>query len=379
MTLTHILTHVYGRLYTASFPLLREEFSFSIQQLGLIAAIPPLTQAIFSIPFGILTDKVGSKKMLFVSLVFAVVGSVIVGFTSNPFFLIGAICLVYLNTTVYHPASYSYTTRLFARKDRPKALGIHGAGGTLGVALGPLTLSLFLGFLGLTWRHVYLFWAIPIAIGSIFLLKLQDIESIESDERSAVYKESEEEDAKSLFTLGLLMFLVYTAMRTISVQMLGTFMPIYIVDEVGFSVEQMGIIYGSLSITGLVSATIGGLLASRFGAKRWLALTIVLNIVLLSLVPIVPGKIPFIITYLSYGFSQTFGMAARSSIIANLTPRGQRGVGYSLLFLPGSIMGAVSPIIAATLIDHYGIGSLFPVSIIIMALSIAVLVLGVPE
>ncbi len=379
MTLTHVLTHVYGRLYTASFPLLREEFSFSIQQLGIIAAIPPITQAIFSIPFGILTDKVGSKKMLFVSLIFAVVGSVIVGFTSNPFFLIGAVCLVYLNTTVYHPASYSYTTRLFSRRDRPKALGIHGAGGTLGVALGPLTLSLFLGVLGLTWRHVYLFWAVPIAIGSILLVKLQEIEQIESDELSLVQRESDAEDAKSLFTLGLFMFLVYTAMRTVSVQMLGTFMPIYIVDEVGFTVEQMGIIYGSLSITGLISATIGGLLASRFGAKRWLALTIVMNMVLLGLVPIVPGKIPFIITYLSYGFSQTFGMAARSSIIANLTPRGQRGVGYSLLFLPGSLMGAVSPILAATLIDLYGIGTLFPASILIMMVSVVILVLGVKE
>ncbi len=72
-------------------------------------------------------------------------------------------------------------------------------------------------------------------------------------------------------------------------------------------------------------------------------------------------------------------MAARSSIIANLTPRGQRGVGYSLLFLPGSLMGAVSPILAATLIDSYGIATLFPASILIMMVSVVVLVLGVKE
>ena len=45
MTLTHILTHVFGRLYTASFPIIRDEFNFSIQQLGIIAAITLLRRA----------------------------------------------------------------------------------------------------------------------------------------------------------------------------------------------------------------------------------------------------------------------------------------------------------------------------------------------
>ena len=75
MTLTHVLTHVFGRLYTALFPIIRDEFQFTIQQLGIIAAIPPLTQALLSIPCGILTDRLGSKRMLIASLVLAVLGS----------------------------------------------------------------------------------------------------------------------------------------------------------------------------------------------------------------------------------------------------------------------------------------------------------------
>ena len=379
MTLTHVLTHVFGRLYTASFPIIRDEFSFSIQQLGLIAAIPPLVQALFSIPCGILTDRFGSKRMLLVSLALAVVGSVLAAASRDPVMLIIAVCMVYINTTIYPPASYSFTPRLFSRRDRAKVLGIHGAGGTVGVALGPLTLSLFIGVLGLTWRHVYLFWAIPIGLSALFVLKLREIEADYVPEEDQDIEEAGSGDARSLFTLGLVIFLVYTSFRTVAQQIIGTFMPIFIVDDMGFTVEQMGLIYGSTSLTGLVSAPVGGLLASKFGAKRWLAVSIALNMTVLAVLPYAPGGLVFAALYMAYGFSGTLGMAARSTLIANLTPRSQRGMGYALLFLPGSIMGSISPVIAAWLIENFGMRQLFPISIGIGVIGLTVLVFGIKD
>jgi len=375
MTLTHTLTHVFGNLYTSSFPILRGEFNLTIYQLGLFAAIPPLFQALFSIPAGILTDKVGSRRMLLVSLFLAVGGSLLAASTFNAIMLIVAASLVYMNTTIYHPASYSFTTRLFRRSDRPKALGIHGAGGTFGVALGPLTLSLFLA-LNLTWRHVYLFWAFPIALGALLVLRVRE-PKVENGNGAVEALEIEPGEATTLFTRSLLMFLVYTGIRTIAGQMVSTFMPLYIVDERGFSMEQMGLLVGSLSLTGLLAAPIGGYMAARFGSKRWLMASIAMSLFTLGLIPIVSGSAFFAVLYIVYGFTGTLGMAPRSDLIANLTPRGQRGFGYALLFLPGSIMGAISPLIAAKLIDLFGMTGLFPISIAISIVGLAVLGLGV--
>jgi MFS family permease len=156
-------------------------------------------------------------------------------------------------------------------------------------------------------------------------------------------------------------------------------MPLFMVDEKGFTVNQMGLIYSSLSISGLISAPLGGVFASRFGSKRWLAMTITLSTVLLGLVAVAPGGWPFIVAYMVYGFSGTLGMAARSDIIARLTPRNQRGMGYSLLFLPGSIMGAISPLISAKLIEALGFSQLFPIAIGISAVSILILVFAIKE
>lgn len=48
MTATHTLTHAFQQIHTALFPILKspEEFNLSYQQIGLIAAIPPLCQAL---------------------------------------------------------------------------------------------------------------------------------------------------------------------------------------------------------------------------------------------------------------------------------------------------------------------------------------------
>lgn len=378
MTLTHTLTHVFGRLYTATFPIIREEFLLTSWQLGMIAAIPPLCQAVLSIPVGLLCDRIGSKRMLLISMLFAAAGSLFATTAANPIMLVAAISLVYLNTTFYHPASYSFITRLFSGENRPRALGIHGAGGTFGMALGPLTLSIFLGYLGLTWRNVYLFWAIPIILGTFLVMRV-DYGAVEDVEVTRTEERGGSGDATSLITPALLTFLVYTATRTMAMQMISPFMPLFMVDEKGFTVGQMSLIYGSLSISGLISAPLGGVFASRFGSKRWLATTISLSTVLLGLVAVAPGGWPFVVIYMVYGFSGTLGMAARSDIIARLTPRNQRGLGYSLLFLPGSIMGAISPLLSAKLIEVLGFSQLFPIAIGISILSILILVFAIKE
>ena len=86
MAVTHTFTHVFGGIHTSIFSLLREEFNLSLRQLGLMAAIPPLCQAIFTIPTGLVSDRYGSKKMLLVSFIIAVLGAVLAS-QANTLFL----------------------------------------------------------------------------------------------------------------------------------------------------------------------------------------------------------------------------------------------------------------------------------------------------
>ena len=107
MTVTHTLTHVFTHIHTALFPILRspEEFNLTLQQLGIMAAIPILCQVVLSVPMGLLSDRYGSKRMVLISMAVAAVGALIASQALNPVMLTLAVNLVYINTVVYHPAS----------------------------------------------------------------------------------------------------------------------------------------------------------------------------------------------------------------------------------------------------------------------------------
>jgi len=371
MAATHTLTHVFGGIHTAIFSLLREEFSLSLQQLGLIAAIPPLCQALLAIPTGLLTDRIGSKKMLLLSFAFAAAGATLAGVARNPVMLVAAISLVYINTTIYHPASYSYTTKLFKPQDRSKALGLHGAGGTLGHAMGPLAVSLLIGVLAWQWKQVYLVLAVPMIIGIVMVLFIEE-ETPEEKKLNDV-KPEEEGDSERFLTASLVMFLVYSALRSMGGSMISSFLVLYLQDIRGMDLALASFVSSATTLTGLIAAPIGGYMAARYGDKRWLQVALLAAFTLLALSLNIPSNTAFTALYVAYGFTNTLGMAPRSAIMAKLTPRRQRGLGYALFFLPGSIVGAIAPVVAGYLAGLIGFGNVFNIAIAINFTALAVL------
>ncbi len=371
MAATHTLTHVFGGIHTAIFSLLRTEFSLTLQQLGLIAAIPPLCQALLAIPTGLLSDRIGSKKMLLLSFTLAAAGAVLAGLARSPVALVAAISLVYVNTTIYHPASYSYTTKQFRPQNRSKALGLHGAGGTLGHAMGPLAVSILVGVLAWQWRQVYLVLAVPMILGIIMVLFIE--EETPEEKRLNDTEPEEEGDSEKLLTASLVMFLTFSALRSMGRSMIASFLVLYLQDVRGMDIAIASLISSATTLTGLLAAPIGGYMAARHGDKRWLQGVLLAAFTLLAISFNIPGNTAFTALYVVYGFTNSLGMAPRSAIMAKLTPRRQRGLGYALFFLPGSMVGAVAPVVAGYLAELMGFGNVFNIAIAINFTALAVL------
>lgn len=372
MTVTHTLTHVFGGIHPAIFSLLRAEFDLSLSQLGVIAAIPPLCQALLAIPTGLLSDRFSAKKMILVSFLVAILGALLASYAQNPLTFIVAVSLVYINSTIYHPASYSFTAKSFGSRDRPKALGLHGAGGALGHAIGPLAVSILIGLLAFEWRNVYLLLTVPIFFGIIMVLFLRD-ESIGEAVESTAMPSEDPVDTQTLFTMSLLMFLVFLALRSIGSSMITNFLVLYLQDVKGLSIAIASLISSSTMLTGFLAAPIGGYFASRFGEKPWLLSVLAMGYVFLGLSLIIQNIFLFALFYVAYGFCNTLSMASRTSIMAKLSPRGRRGLGYSLFFLPGSIVGAVAPVMAGFLADFYGFNTIFYIALVIYVIGLGVI------
>lgn len=374
---THTLTQVFTQVHTTLFPILQEEFSLSLHQLGLVAAVPALSQALFSIPTGHLSDVLGSRTMLLASMVTAALGCLLASQSASAVALIVAVSLVYVNTTTFRPAAYSLVNRLFDARDRLGALGIYGAGGTLGVAIGPLSISVLVGGLGWGWRQVYLFWLVPI-LGGIIALAIADFGAGDEDRASSGESVKEQGGVRdSLWTLSAVLFLGYLAMRVMANSMSRSFMSLYLVDLRGLPYSRASLYIAGNVAVGVVAAPLGGVLATGSRKKEWLTTVLAAGYTCLALAVLIPNNAVFLLLYLAHGFCRFLGFSALTAMMADLSPAGHQGLGYAWFFLPSAVAGVAAPILGASIAEGLGLTGVMVISVGILFSSLVVLTLGV--
>jgi len=181
MVATHALIHAAGSMRGPMIVEVRKDFVLSNMEIGLISAIPSLASVLFTLPVGWMSDRYGARRLVALSVMMAAAGALIAGFTVSPAMYIVGLVLMTLTSTFYHPPSHSYTARMVETRDRSKAMGFLNAGGTFGVALGPLSIFVLMGFFAFQWRQVYLFWVPFIALGLVLVFFLRDMKGAGSE------------------------------------------------------------------------------------------------------------------------------------------------------------------------------------------------------
>lgn len=107
---------------------------------GIALGIFGLTQAIFQIPFGILSDKIGNKPVILIGLMQVIIGLFIAFFSKSIYMLIFSRALQGSGAVI--ATGYSWVTGSVESKKRPRALSILGIiigfAAAASFALGPL-------------------------------------------------------------------------------------------------------------------------------------------------------------------------------------------------------------------------------------------------
>jgi MFS family permease len=254
--LMHVLVHAAGNMNSTLFPVLKEEFSLTNQQIGMIAAIPLFCQVLLSIPAGLFSDWFGARKLIELSILMAAVGAFLGSMSLNPWMYIAATTLTTLNSTIYHPAAQSYTTKITKPGDRARALGIWNGGGTFGMSLGPLSISILMGVFAFQWRQVYQFWVLPVLFGLAALFFMKDPDEVRGGE--VPLEEGKADSADSLLSSNMIMFLASSGVRTFGGSLTSGFLSIWLAETQGWSLADMGLMFGASSMMGIIVSPSGG-------------------------------------------------------------------------------------------------------------------------
>jgi len=160
--------------------------------------------------------------------------------------------------------------------------------------------------------------------------------------------------------------------------MLYPFFALYLTQKFDIGMSTVGLLFAVFSITGMIGSALGGALTDRMGRK----VVIVASLILSSLSALGMGLAPtmgiFVAVVVVVGTLSSIGHPAHEAVVADLLPPDKRAEGYGIIRVVFNIAVIIAPPIAGLLIANSYL-TLFIVDAIISLISVAIVILALPE
>ena len=402
----HGLVHTYELSIPILLTVWIAEFSTTAAVLGLVVTVGYGLFGVGALPGGVLVDRFGSKPLILACLVGMAVAFVAAGLAPTLGMLAVAIAAWGLTASVYHPAGLALLSNAVER--RGIALGYHGIGGNLGIALGPLATALLL--LAFDWRVVAGLLALPALAVAAYGVTV-DVEGalpdapadgpgepVEADgggevddESSGSSSESGEispaafvADTRALLTVGFVLVLGFVTLSGLYYRTFLTFLPDLLGDAIGGLVDLQLVdpegplaeefdparyLYVAILTVGVAGQYLGGRIADRIQPERGLVYVMsVLAGLALLFVP-ASGTVPtFLAVSLLLGVALFTVQPLSQATVAAYSDPDARGLSFGYTYLAIFGVGALGAGIAGTVLTLAGSRELFIVLAVLAGL-----------
>ena len=298
---THLLVDGFGNIYAPLLPLLIPRLNLSLAAAGTLAMCFQIASSVSQLGFGHLADRWRPRVLLMAGPVISVTLLSLIGLATSPVVLGTILVLGGFGAAAFHPPAAALVHRLAGRQ-QGLAMAFHITGGSIGFALGPLIFAPIVGSFGLHWTPLF---AIPgLLILAFSLRHVPPIELHSSDRTDGL-------GALKPYARPLTLLYLIVVLRTLASLSFATFVPVMLTRR-GLSVGAAGAVATVYLFASGIGGFAGGPLADRFGARRVIALSLVLAVPFLATAPLLSGWTFTIV--LAFG-----GLFLQSTLPVNVT------------------------------------------------------------
>jgi FSR family fosmidomycin resistance protein-like MFS transporter len=294
----HTVSDAVTNMLSALLPTIQSRFGLSETVLALLVATLSFSALVTQPLFGALADRLGNCRIAALGVIFNAVLFSLIGIVPNISVLFGLILVGGLGSAALHPAMASMA-RLAGGKKGELAVGLFSAGGTIGIAVGPISIMLLLVNLGLSFTPWLM---IPgILLGTFMLIATpEEIQPVKSP-------------AGKIFDFGLIAgpvgrLAITGILSNVAFVTFTSAMPLWLVHD--HDLPRTSTLIGwTLSLFSLAAALggiTGGMLSNKLGAKR-----LIVGSLLLALLPL------YSIFFLQPGSPSYFVMVAMAGALVN--------------------------------------------------------------
>jgi len=265
ISVAHMMNDMIQSILLAIYPMLKDSFSLSFAQIGLITLTYQIAASLLQPCIGLYTDKRPTTYSLPIGMGFTLVGLLLLAFAPSLPYLLVAAALVGTGSSVFHPES-SRVARMASGGRHGLAQSLFQVGGNVGSALGPLLAALFIiphGQASVAWFSLAALFGIVVLVGigrwygaNRALLKPKARAAGEADAPGR---------AKVMWALGILGVLIFS--KYFYLASLNSYFTFYLMDKFDLSVRSAQL-YLFLFLAAVAFGTVaGGPVGDRVGRK----------------------------------------------------------------------------------------------------------------
>ena len=361
----HFMSHCYSMMLPPLFPILHAELGVSYTALGLLLSLKALSFGTMQLPAGILVDRFGARVMLVFGFALILSCYSVIAMVDT-FWIIGAMFVIAgVGDAVIHPADYAIMNGSVSESRMGRSFSAHIFGGSLGMAVAPVTVLFLIGGFGWSWRQVIMaFVAAGLVVIAGLLTQWPYISEDGRRPRKRKGSKSSEDGADAMQTTWqavveiltsapMLFLLLFFSFSSLGTGAFKNFAVAGLVSLHGTSLEAAGgALTGFLMATAL-GALVGGFVADRFGRHATaaaVALTVSAGIaVLVGMVDLHVTVLAFVFTLA--GLLQGIIRPARDMMIRAASPRGSIGKAFGFVMSGQAVGGTIAPVMFGAILD----------------------------
>ncbi|WP_163651841.1 nitrate/nitrite transporter [Listeria sp. PSOL-1] len=239
-----------------------QTYDLTASQKSLLIATPVLLGSIMRIPMGILSDRVGGKKVYIGTMIFIIIPLLFIpNVASFPMLLLCALLIGMAGTTF--AVAISYVSSWFPPEKQGLILGIAGMG-NIGNALA----GLFIPRINNTWGFDSVYYSLIGALVVIIVLfALLAKEMQLPKEKKTLAKSLSVVKDQNTWYLSLFYFLTFGAFVALS-----NYLPSFMGDQFSMTPVNAGLIAAAFAAVATCMRPVGGVLADKINSTKLLTL-----------------------------------------------------------------------------------------------------------
>jgi MFS family permease len=357
----HSLNH---SLFLVLSPLLYEvsrDLGVSYQAIGIVATVAFLIYGVGALVGGPLSDRIGEVKVISLSIGLSGVATAVFLLPKSMNSFSAGMYLVAALASFYHPTANTLITKQFQEKTG-RAMGIHGAAGSLGQIFTPLV-AFYLGTY-FDWRFAFAFFGLVTALTGLLLRRIPEPIRLTGEKVSPI---------KILTVPNIWIIILFNIFIGLLQRGFELFFPTFLTVNRGFSGEMAALANSAVLLFAVGGQMIGGWITDRASPVRAVILTstgMVAGILILLIFPFpTVGVVLFIVVF---GVAFYGHQPAMTTLTGMVAPSELIGSAYGLLFFFAFGLGSISTTIVGYIATAFDLEKAFWIMAILSCGALAV-------